>query len=448
MKYWLAGLTFVLCPWQTGAQDFKQVTQLHQQGEYQQSFPLYLEQARLGYAPAQIALAQAYAAGYGSKVDYLSAYAWALMAKEQNHPMAETLYRQYRTHLTSRRAGKQLFQQLNSQYGLSALQQSLYPNIHSAAMPLAEQPQAINTPEVEYAAQVYENQEAFWLLLQFDVNENGQTENISTLAAYPDEKMKQQIAETVAKWQFKPATDSHNNPLRFDYQTRLFSLYPQHSSFTGSPQAKALFKQADEGVADAQYRLSKLIEHEIVSATYGKPLNWLTKSAINGNSKAQFELYQCLSVQSRCEQDHSKAMKWLKMAEKNGEDRAQMQLIRNAVNSQGQNNAQTQAILQGLIEKNHLPALILYAKLLATSNDPNIKDPHQAIKYARQAMALDNNHPQLLGILAVAHYDLGQSAQAQQLLSEAIGEAEFRRWPIDYYVNLLEQYQRATLLGE
>lgn len=437
-----------LCTVSAGAVDFYQIKKSHRLGEYQKSLPLLIEKAKLGYAPAQIALAEAYAKGYGTKIDYLNAYAWALMAKDQGHPLAESLYLDYRTRLSSRRAGKQLYQTLKSQYGTNALRQSLYPKIHSKAMPISPQPQAVKTPEPNFATSVYEQQDAFWTLIQFDINENGKTENINILASYPQHGHNPQIEQAIKQWQFKPTMDINNNPLRFDFQTRLISMYSQHNSFVGSPEQQQLLARAQNGHAQQQYILSKLLEFEVLSTNTGSALEWLLKAAINGYGKAQFELYQCTSVDSRCQQDQAKAMQWLKMAQNTGEPRTKMALVKAYMTAQGQDPENAHKMLEALVQSNHLPALILYAKLLATSTDKTVKNPEQAIKYARQAMALDNNHPQLLAIIAIAHYSLEQPDEGQALLMEAIREAEYRRWPIEYYVNLLEDYQRATLLQQ
>ncbi len=430
--------------------DFATVQQWYQTGDYQKSFTRLQTLAKRGYGPAQVLLSEAYGQGHGSKIDYVNAYAWALMAKAQNQTKADALYLQYRTLLTSRRAGKQRFGELQSQYGQQALSQNLYPQIHATAMPISQLPQPIDTPEVAYPTEAYEKQQAFWSIVQFDINESGHVENLQTLASYPNASWQSDILTTInttlSSWQFKPQNDAANLPKRFDLNTRLFALYQQNTTFIGSPEQKALMNKANAGDAKSQYVLSKLIEHDVLSSQYGQSLSWLLKAAINGYPAAQFALYQCLSTKSRCEPDKQKAAHWLTLAEHNGYPAAKLAKLRlTLANPNGDTKAAVNE-LKGLVEANQLPAIILYAKTLTTSEDANIKDLDQAIKLARQAMAIDHNNPQLLGILAVAHFELGQIEQAQNFLLEAVREAEYRRWPIDYYVNLLEKYQRAVLL--
>ena len=160
--------------------------------------------------------------------------------------------------------------------------------------------------------------------------------------------------------------------------------------------------------------------------------------------------------QGRCVADSSKAQLWLSRALKAQVSHAPMAHIYNLIDQQHLPKAL--ALLAPLMKNNQLDALTLFANLKATASAPSIIDYQQSIKIARQAMAIDHDNPRLLAILALAHYHLNPQAQHQEqgqsqpkwqyLLSSAIAEAEYRDWPIDYYVNTLEKLQQQTLLQQ
>jgi len=67
------------------------------------------------------------------------------------------------------------------------------------------------------------------------------------------------------------------------------------------------------------------------------------------------------------------------------------------------------------------------ALLLATANDPQVRDPEQALRIARDLVAAsDRPHPLLLGTLGVALAATGDRAQADSVLKQAVTEAEGR----------------------
>ncbi|MCJ8270257.1 MAG: energy transducer TonB, partial [Psychrosphaera sp.] len=86
--------------------DFYQVNQQYLAGDYQRSFPQLLSLAQQGNGSAQLALADAYAKGNGTNVDYIQAFAWVMLAMDNKHPAAQTTYIEYRTKVPSRRNAK------------------------------------------------------------------------------------------------------------------------------------------------------------------------------------------------------------------------------------------------------------------------------------------------------------------------------------------------------
>ncbi|NQZ12813.1 MAG: hypothetical protein HRT35_37155, partial [Algicola sp.] len=365
--------------------DFYQVNQQYLAGDYQRSFPQLLSLAQQGNSSAQLTLANAYAKGNGTNVDYIQAFAWVMLAMDNKHPAAQTTYIEYRTKVPSRRNAKLRYKQLKSKYGKDALNAALFPEVLSDKAAVIKHAVAVSKPDPEYPVAVYEKKSNIWAIAQFDVNENGKTKNINILAAYPNDDISDSIIRAVNSWQFQSSYDSQNNPIRHDNQLRLFELFAKRGDFDKSQAHQQLLTKAKQGHAVEQYMYAKLVEAGRTPENGPTSLDWLIKSAVNGYARAQFELYQCLSVQGHCKADPVKALHWLSAANQNGEPQSTMLLTQayltpdNPLVNYAPQKAQV-ALIE-LIKNDDLQALVLYSKLLATSDDAAVKDTEAAIKY-------------------------------------------------------------------
>ncbi len=439
--------------------DYSQAQQQLANGDYEQSFPQLLQLAKLGNSRAQLALAQSYASGYGTEQDFTQAYVWSLMAMDNHHPDAKAHYLQVRRQTPSKRQAKSLYQSLSDRYGVEALDNNLYPQANSIYRNLIKPAMEKYTPQPEYPDVLTQGETAAWAVVEFNVNPSGVTDNVHIVASYPEETIDKYVLSAVAQWQFELQYDDHNKPLSYPSQRRLFQLSAtseeakahferQNSAYLAQLQQRAL-----TGSGAHQYLVSALMDLELVSTQNNTktdtPLGWLTKAAINGYGKAQYELFQCLSAGGGCLTDENKAVQWLKMASEQGNKNAMFFLVNAYLNPDGNlvdySPTAAMSLLQQLVKTNYLPALTLYSQLLASSEQGGIRDPQKAIKYAHQAMALDNNNPDLLATLGIAYFELGRVDKGQEFLLQAIHEADLRRWTIDYYVDVLEDYQLALL---
>lgn len=439
--------------------DFYQAQKAYQSKDYQQSFNQFKQLAEQGNANAQIALAQSYANGQGVEHNYAKALAWSMMAKQLQHPAADGLYLAYRDKVSSRREVKAQFKQLQQQFGLEVLQQKLYPVLTNPKKPIVAKPSLLEHVEPQFPADAYEDKTHSWVMLQYDIDANGHTTNIEVLSSYPDNRLHQEAIKAVQQWRFQLPLDITNKPKTYPLQTQVFELFANQNPYQNSQSAQQLLSLANQGSGEHQYQLAHLLNNGIIKQPHSKQqaphqaLDWLTRAAVNQYGLAQLQLYLCFGL-GRCESDNTKAQLWLQRALKNQVNQAAMVQIANLI-SQGQ---QLKAIklLEPLMKNNHLDALTLYANLTATSDDQNLIDYQQSIKIARQALALDHDNPRLLAIIALAHFNLDPNAVEQSqnqpkwqyLLSNAIAEAEYRNWPIDYYVNTLEKLQQQTLLQQ
>jgi TPR repeat protein len=444
------------------APDYQQTRQQFDNGEYTLSFPRLLALAKLGNASAQLTLAESYALGLGTEKHIEQAYAWTLMAMDHQHRDAKAHYLQYRRLANSKRHAKALYRALAKDYGINTLNQQLYPLTHqgNGLNNLNETAVPVHMPAPQYPDGLSQNNPGGWAIVEYDINPRGETDHVQLLAAYTSgtaSTMGPTSLETVKNWRFKPSEQLHQT------QWRLFQL-PGAARDDHFAHLNQLRNSAMAGNATDQYLLAALVEVGLINANskpykatnsaikIGTPLQWLLTSAINGYDKAQYALYRCLSKGGLCQPDNNKSLKWLNLASEQGNINARYFLAKAyATRNNGLVAYAPEAaipLLTGLINANHLPAMILYTRLLAHNSNRRLMDPQKAIKYGQQAMALDHNHPDLLLNIGIASFELDQFDKGQDFLLRAINEAELRQWPVTDYVNVLDGYQRKILVDK
>ena len=440
MKRLLCALATTLLLSQPALADFATAEAQYRAGDHPQSFAAFSQLARLGHVGAQLRLARSHAMGHGVKQNLEKAYAWALMAQDNGSSQGKALYLEYRKQVKSRRQAKALYKKLKAQFGRAALEQQLMPIARDLKAPLLAKPEGVHTPEPEYVDNWTQVPSPAWAIAQFDINPWGGTENVRFVSHYGKADIRQVVSDTLKQWQFEPSVNQNNRgTTRYGHTHQFtFGMQTELEDYAQSQQHQQLAEQARNGDSEAQYQYAQLIELNLLPNSKLSSLDWIRKAAVNGHPDAQFALYQCLEGGTRCRKDSTKSAKWLQLAEQSG---AAAALMLKAERQLSNAPDASLAILEQLATRNYLPALVEYARLLLHI------DPDQAIKYARQAMALDNNNPNLLATLGQAHYARKETKKGEILLLEAVTEAEYRRWPIDYYVNLLERLQRQALQG-
>lgn len=444
LRYGLA-LAIVALSLQAKA-DFPTAKALFENQEYALAKPQLETLAELGHLEAQYLLSRMYAEGLGVEPDMNLAYAWTLIARERNHPEADKQYRELRTKLTSRREGKEVFSGLNSQYGKTALESNLYPtaNRYIAKNNLLK---PISQPEPDYPSYYERAGISAWAIAQYDVNEDGRTDNISVIASFPVDVINEQVIEAVKEWRFEQPRDLYGEPIRVEAQTYTFKVKAASSSKTRKfdreqdEYVDAILAAAKAESAKYQYLYAVLAENRIVSDA--NPMQWYLQAAINGYPKAQYRLAQCLVTGNGCERDANKAVNWLAITADSGDAKAAYLLAQELLDS---NNVKfdprkAAGYLEVAALQEYMPAIAEYAALLAMSDDPTIRDPNKALRLAEQGRAIDANNPNLLSTIGVAYIELGQQSRGESMLRQAVEEARKRNWTVENFEDLLADYQ-------
>ncbi len=447
LKYGLALLMLALSS--KAAADFPTARALFEKQEYALAKPQLETLAELGHLEAQFLLSKMYAQGLGVDQDINLAYAWTLIARERNHPLADKQYRDLRTRLTSRLQGKEVYSALNNQFGKTALESNLYPTANRYVSS-DRRAKPVSQPQPEYPGYFDRAGVAAWAIVHYDINEDGHTEKAQVVASFPVDALTEYVLPAVANWRFEPPKDLYGDPVRLEMQSYTFRIKASVNSKTrkferdNQEYLDAILAAAKTETARYQYLYALLAENRIVPET--DPIHWYLQAAINGYPAAQYRLAQCLVTGNGCDRDPSKAVNWLTISADGGDAKAAYLLAQELLDSNNINYDPHKAAfyLEIAALKEYMPAITEYAALLAMSDNPTLRDPQKAIRLAEQGRTIDANNPNLLSTLGVAFIELGQQSRGESMLRQALEEARKRNWTIQSFEELLADYQTAA----
>jgi uncharacterized protein len=441
-------LLLIALSWQVHA-DFPTAKALFEKQEYALAKPQLETLAELGHLEAQFLLSRMYAEGLGVDPDMNLAYAWTLIAREKNHPLADKQYQQLRTKLSSRREGKEVYTSLNNQFGKTALDGNLYPTANRYVA-TDSRVKPLHQPEPDYPG-YFERVGVFaWAIVHYDITEDGKTENAHVVASFPVDAINEYVLAAIQSWRFEPPKDLYGDPMRLEMQAHTFRIKSSGNAkgrkFDRENQEylDAILAAAKAESGKYQYLYALLVENRIVTGS--NAMQWYLQAAINGYPQAQYRLAQCLVTGNGCDRDQSKAVNWLAISADSGDAKSAYLLAQELLDSNNVNYNPRKAA--GYLEiaalQEYMPAIAEYAALLAMSDDPTLRDPQKAIRLAEQGRTIDANNPNLLSTLGVAFIELGQQGRGESMLRQAVEEAKKRNWTSENFQDLLADYQMAA----
>ena len=425
--------------------DYSTANYYKEQGDVERSIAELSKIAKLGHVEAQYDLATAYLTGQGVEKDINQAYAWYLIAKDFGHPKAQNKYRELRKQVPSRREAKQAYLKLKDTYG-KKLHDLRYAPIAKHTNFFPERAKIVQRVEPQIDNNTRSGSKA-WVTIGYNVNESGLVEDSRVLASFPKGIIDDLALEAVDQWKFEPDVSPTGEPRRIFDLVASFTLGSENTKVKREFQRsldeykQKLLVLANKGNSVAQNRYALMLEHDVIEkASPNEHIDWYYKAAINGNHDAQMRLMHCFDNGEGCQPDEEKAFNWLQRASESGNQRAQYQLAMIMLDyGTIHYDVKTAAnILQEAAHNQYLPAMIEYSRLLAFSDNAELRDAQAAIKYAQLARAMDNKHPVLLSVLGAANSELGRVQEGQALLQQALNEANNRSWPAQNYINLIE----------
>jgi TPR repeat protein len=202
-------------------------------------------------------------------------------------------------------------------------------------------------------------------------------------------------------------------------------------------------KAADQGDAAGEYYLGEVYATgRGVPVDYAEALKWLRKAADQGDAHAQSNLAVFYAQGLGVPKDDNEAAKWIRKAADQGLAAGQFGLGSMYAHGKGVPQSATEAAAwyRKAADQGDTPAMNNLAFLLATSTDPKVRSPKEAVSVAQKAIELEPENPTYLDTLATAYFEAGQPDKAAEAERRAL---ELK--PDDpSYKKALEKYEAAT----
>jgi TPR repeat protein len=228
---------------------------------------------------------------------------------------------------------------------------------------------------------------------------------------------------------------------------------------SGSGEIAALKARAEEGDAKAQVQLGvAYASGSGVSADDAQAVKWFRKAAEKGDGAGEYSLGEMYLTGRGVDTNLAEGVKWMRRAAEHGDPRGQSNLAVLYAQGQGVPKDETEAAKwmrkaadQGLavgqfglasmyahgagVPQSATEAIKWYRKaaaqgdsaamnnlafMLATSTDPKIRDPKEAVLLAQKAVELDADNASYLDTLATAYFEAGQPDKAAETERRAL----------------------------
>jgi TPR repeat protein len=181
-------------------------------------------------------------------------------------------------------------------------------------------------------------------------------------------------------------------------------------------------KAADTGDARGEYSLGEMyLTGRGVTANLAEGLKWMRRAAEHGDARGQFNLAAMYAQGQGVPKDNNEAAKWMRKSADQGLAAGQFGLGSMYAHGRGVPQSATDAVkwYSKAADQGDTDALNNLALLLATSTDPSVRNPKEAIVAAQKAVASGEN-PVCLDTLATAFYEAGQPDKAAEAERRAL----------------------------
>jgi len=205
---------------------------------------------------------------------------------------------------------------------------------------------------------------------------------------------------------------------------------------------KWLRKAADQDNALAERYLAEMyFKGRGVPADNDEAAKWLRLSAEQGDAQSEYNLGVLYTQGLGVPRNLKDAANWMRKAAEQNLAAGQVGLGVAYENGDGMppDAVEASSWYQKAVDQNYVPAMDHLALLLATSRNPSVRNPKQAVVLALKAVAGGNN-PDYLDTLAAAYFADGQVDKAV----EAEEKALVRDPDNDSYKKSFEKYQAAN----
>jgi TPR repeat protein len=202
-------------------------------------------------------------------------------------------------------------------------------------------------------------------------------------------------------------------------------------------------KAADQGDGAGEYFLGELyVTGRGLPVDYGEALKWLRKAAEQGEEHAQYNLAAMYMQGLGVNKDDVEAAKWMRKAADQGLAAGQFGLGSMYAHGNGvpQSAPDSANWYRKAADQGDPSAMNNLAYLLATTTDPKVRNPKEAVAVGQKAVEAEPENPAYLDTLATTYFEDGQPDKAAETERRALALK-----PDDSsYKKALEKYEAAS----
>lgn len=380
--------------------DFRSALDAYETQDYAKAFEEFKRLSELGDAPSQRNVAVMYFNGEHVEQNIVDAYAWAKLSIELPNEENEAIYQVIAKKLpgSMMQQAEQRFISLQQQFGQKALKQRLMPVAEARTADCSVEASgnavAIETVPPRYPMQAAKEGTEGYACFNFYLSKSGQPKRIAVYDAdaySADDKETKRTKFTfvresqnaIKKWKFMPAADESLRENRRSYCLD-FSLQGFSRKEVRDIQKNEKLANEDDQNAEVLLKLStqyKDIASHLKMNGNEKYVDYeqgaqalKLRSAIYGNSEAQYSVASDLLTGNQCTKDEQKGVVWLTFAAQQGHAKSQFLLANHLMNGEGVKKQPEKAMhwYKLAAENGHEPARIAYLKLAIEDEEINV----------------------------------------------------------------------------
>jgi TPR repeat protein len=182
-------------------------------------------------------------------------------------------------------------------------------------------------------------------------------------------------------------------------------------------------KAAEKGDAAGEYSLGEMyLSGRGVPANLAEGVKWIRRSAEAGDARGQFNFAAMYSQGQGVPKDDNEAAKWMRKAADQGLAAGQFGVGSMYAHGRGVPQSAAEAVkwYRKAADQGDPAAMNNLAFLLATSTDPMVRNPKEAVAVAQKAVEAETDNPAYLDTLATAYFESGQPDKAAETERRAL----------------------------
>lgn len=405
--------------------------QLHQAGDHTRAYQKFDELARVGDHVAQRNLGLMLAKGEGVPQNMSAAYAWFSVAVGQGDTASEKFVALAESKLSPEAlvAAKQQTENLATQYAWAHVAERLAPNFSCLDSPSGEPEKFLSAKRKapEYPSQATirlitrskPTPEFVMVPLRAVIPQHGHPRDYNMIAE-PNSPFAKSVADVLPSWHFELRPET--GPM-WMHQTFLFRLdTPGNALEQDAAKLHAEWRnRAEQGAVNDIYVYAELDKYlpgleRRMSDT--ERLRWHYQAASGGHAESARMLAENRSTHDQCNPGASKSETWLLLAAHWGSAFARVLMADTAIKAGLKDDAVFWT--NSAAATDNPGARFRRSWMLATSSNPAVRDPEQALDILDAIARRYHDEPARLEAIAAAHAANGDFSTAQKVQRKAI----------------------------